>query len=245
MKVSKRCLVKFSIGKEYNDEVWGDMVPMDACHILLGRPWQFDRKTKHDGFKNTYTFQKDGATIILGPSRLRKEARNHFLSRTEFLTEVSGAVVPHRAAYRMNPKEHELQRQGRESLKKDSIQESMNIEKQNKKYKERADRRRQRVIFKEEDLVWIRLEKERFPTGRFGKLQSRSDGPFRVLKRINDNAYKIDLPGEYNVSATFNVADLSPYVTDGEGSEEEEIGDIQQDSRTNLFLAGEYGAEGF
>nr|GFD08275.1 putative nucleotidyltransferase, ribonuclease H [Tanacetum cinerariifolium] len=64
---------------------------MDACHVLLGRPWQFDRKTKHDGFKNTYTFEKDGTTIILGPSNLRKETRNHFLSRADFIAEVNEA----------------------------------------------------------------------------------------------------------------------------------------------------------
>ncbi|GJW43910.1 transposon ty3-I gag-pol polyprotein [Tanacetum coccineum] len=74
----------------------------------------------------------------------------------------------------------------------------------------------------EGDMVWIRLGKERFPTGRFGILQPRADGPFCVLKRINDNAYKIDLPGEYHVSTTFNVADLSPYVTDEEDSKVEE-----------------------
>ena len=38
------------------------------------------------------------------------------------------------------------------------------------------------------------------------------DGPFQVLERINDNAYKLDLPSEYNVSSTFNVANLSPLV---------------------------------
>ena len=41
------------------------------------------------------------------------------------------------------------------------------------------------------------------------KLLPRGDGPFQVLKRINNNAYKLDFPGEYNVSATFNVTDLS------------------------------------
>jgi hypothetical protein len=30
-----------------------------------------------------------------------------------------------------------------------------------------------------------------------------------MLERINDNAYKVDLPGEYGVSATFNVFDLT------------------------------------
>ncbi|GJW85972.1 RNA-directed DNA polymerase [Tanacetum coccineum] len=54
------------------------------------------------------------------------------------------------------------------------------------------------------------------------KERPRADGPFRVLKRINDNAYMADLPGEYHVSATFNVADLSPYVTDEEDNNVEE-----------------------
>ena len=33
-----------------------------------------------------------------------------------------------------------------------------------------------------------------------------------MLQRVNDNAYKLELPGEYNVSATFNVVDLSPFL---------------------------------
>jgi hypothetical protein len=37
----------------------------------------------------------------------------------------------------------------------------------------------------------------------------QGDGPFQIIERINDKAYKVDLPGEYGVSATFNVADLS------------------------------------
>ena len=42
----------------------------------------------------------------------------------------------------------------------------------------------------------------------------RDDGPFEVLERINDNAYRIDLPGDYGVSATFNVVDLKAYQDD-------------------------------
>ena len=55
------------------------------------------------------------------------------------------------------------------------------------------------------------MRKERFPVQRRSKLLPRGDGLFQVLERINDNAYRLDLPGEYNVSATFNVFDLSPF----------------------------------
>ncbi|GKD90952.1 RNA-directed DNA polymerase [Tanacetum coccineum] len=44
----------------------------------------------------------------------------------------------------------------------------------------------------EGDLVWIYLCKERFMAWRFGKLKLRGDGHFRVLKKINDNVYKIE-----------------------------------------------------
>lgn len=36
VQVDRRCLVNFSIGNKYQDEVWCDVVPMDACHLLLG-----------------------------------------------------------------------------------------------------------------------------------------------------------------------------------------------------------------
>ncbi|GKC17393.1 hypothetical protein Tco_1014175 [Tanacetum coccineum] len=93
-----------------------------------------------------------------------------------------------------------------------------------------ADKRRKQVLYREGDLVWIHLHKEHFSAGHFGKLKPRGDGPFRVLKKINDNAYKIELPGHYNVSATFNVVDLSPYKGDS---------DDEPDSWSSLFQKGE------
>jgi len=44
----------------------------------------------------------------------------------------------------------------------------------------------------------------------------RADGPFQIIEKINDNAYKLDLPAHYGVSSTFNVADLKPYVGEEE-----------------------------
>nr|GEV93700.1 reverse transcriptase domain-containing protein [Tanacetum cinerariifolium] len=78
----------------------------------------------------------------------------------------------------------------------------------------------QLIAPQEDDIVWIHLCKEHFLTMHFGKLKPRGDGPFRVLKKINDNACKIELPGHYNVSATFNVVDLSPYKGDSDDNPE-------------------------
>ena len=84
------------------------------------------------------------------------------------------------------------------------------------------------VRFEPGDLVWIHISKGRFPSKRKSKLMPRADGPFRIIEKVNDNAYKVDLPGDYNVSATFNVKDLSPYLDDDDDS----------DLRTNHFQPG-------
>jgi len=40
---------------------------MEACHILLGRPWQFDKKTMHNGLTNEITFTHKEKKFILNP----------------------------------------------------------------------------------------------------------------------------------------------------------------------------------
>jgi hypothetical protein len=188
IQVTKKCLIQFSIGKNYKDEVLCDVVPMDACHILLGRPWQYDKRAFHDGFKNTYSFEKDGTKITLAPLRMlhtpkpSKGEGSNLLSICEVeraLTDcgkgyalvvvekkdpieiplilqplvekfpdvvpeelppglppmrdiqhhidlVPGSILPNKAAYRMNPTEHEeLQRQVDELITKGLVRESM------------------------------------------------------------------------------------------------------------------------
>ncbi|XP_052483014.1 uncharacterized protein LOC128036160 [Gossypium raimondii] len=66
LKVTKQAMIPFSIGK-YQDEILCDVVPMHAGHLLLGRPWQFDRRVKHDGFSNQYSFKHKGKNVTLAP----------------------------------------------------------------------------------------------------------------------------------------------------------------------------------
>ena len=63
--------MEFQIGT-YKDVVLCDIMPMDVCHILLGSPWQYDRKVVHDGRKNTYSLENDGKIHTL--SSLEDEA---------------------------------------------------------------------------------------------------------------------------------------------------------------------------
>jgi len=39
---------------------------------------------------------------------------------------------------------------------------------------------------------------------------ARGEGPFKVLERIDDNAYKLELSKDMHVSATFKMGDLAP-----------------------------------
>ncbi|XP_027090351.1 uncharacterized protein [Coffea arabica] len=66
VRVTKQVQVRFRIGK-YEDVVLCDVVPMQACHILLGRPWQFDKGVIFDGITNKYFFKQGEKRIVLVP----------------------------------------------------------------------------------------------------------------------------------------------------------------------------------
>ena len=51
----------------YHDYVDCDVIPMQACSLLLGRPWQYDNSVIHHGRKNSYTLMFEGKTINLLP----------------------------------------------------------------------------------------------------------------------------------------------------------------------------------
>ena len=65
--VTQQCRVTFSISKCYVDEVVCDVVEMDVCHLILGRPWQYDVGATYRCKDNVYVFFKDGRKIVLGP----------------------------------------------------------------------------------------------------------------------------------------------------------------------------------
>jgi hypothetical protein len=45
---------------------------------------------------------------------------------------------------------------------------------------------------------------------------SRAADPFKILSKINDNAYKLELPPKFGVSISFNISDLRPHLGEDE-----------------------------
>lgn len=91
--------VEMQIGT-YRDVILCDIMPMDVCHLLLGRPWQFDRKAIHDGRRNTYTIEKDGVNHTLLPVKndVDKELPENsimLMSGKELLQEVDKSEEVH------------------------------------------------------------------------------------------------------------------------------------------------------
>jgi len=115
-----------------------------------------------------------------------------------------------------------------EYVKRLHEQEKAQTTKMNEGYAKQANKNRKEVLLEPSDWLWVHMRKDRFPKQRKSKLQPREDGPFQVQKRINENAYKIDIPGEYGVSSSFNVADLTLFVA----------GDASEHLRANAFQEG-------
>ena len=66
IQVEHMMQVSFKIGA-YEDNLECDVIPMSVCHLLLGRPWQFDRGVTHNGRTNHYSFKMKGKEYVLRP----------------------------------------------------------------------------------------------------------------------------------------------------------------------------------
>ena len=73
-------------------------MPMDVCHIFLGKPWQYDRNAMHDWMSNTYATQQDGENHTILPLKDESVAKGYnskvlLVSVKEFLHQLKNEEV--------------------------------------------------------------------------------------------------------------------------------------------------------
>ncbi|XP_076890589.1 uncharacterized protein LOC143541706 [Bidens hawaiensis] len=216
---------------------------MDACHLLLGRLWQYDRKTKHDGFTNTYNFKKDGINIVLAPLDTREtQTAAAILPKAAFISYTNAAdpsvlfgllmveanATTHTLPPAVSPLLDEFQDVFRDEIPAGlplmrDIQHCIDFIPGSSIPNKPAYRMNPKEFAELHRQVNELLEK-----GLIRKSMSPCAVPALLVPK--PGALFIDLPGHYNVSATFNVADLTPY----EGLDVD-----NEDSETSPFQPGE------
>ena len=72
---------------EYVDTIECDVAPMTVCHLLLGRPWQYDRSSLHCGRTNQYTIKWKGKNLVLKPMTPQQLLAEHLQKSSEVQIE--------------------------------------------------------------------------------------------------------------------------------------------------------------
>ncbi|KAL9665148.1 hypothetical protein QQ045_020559 [Rhodiola kirilowii] len=100
VRVTRTCKVPISIGKHYREEVPCNVLDMDVCHVLLGRPWQYDLDVTYRGWDNVMMFTWEKHKIAMTPISSfdrQPSKQSNFLvmkhSEKEFSADVEEIVV--------------------------------------------------------------------------------------------------------------------------------------------------------
>jgi hypothetical protein len=93
-----------------------------------------------------------------------------------------------------------------------------NLAQAQERKKKQVDKGRKETQFKEGEWVYLRLQPYRqssMPRNKNGKLAYKYFGSFKILKKVGEVAYQLDLPKEARIHSTFHVSLLKKWVEKG------------------------------
>jgi len=76
---------------------------------------------------------------------------------------------------------------------------------------EKTDKKRRKKLFEEGNILIVYLIRERIPARAYNKLKSKKYELFKIVKKISDIAYVVNLPSDMVISKIFNVINLYEY----------------------------------
>jgi len=91
---------------------------------------------------------------------------------------------------------------------------TQSIQKAQERYTKQVNKKRKSMQFKENDIVWLRIEKRRLKSIEKHpkvKLAPRFYGPFKITEKINDNAFRLDIPSHWRIHNSFHISLLRPF----------------------------------
>ncbi|WVZ63638.1 hypothetical protein U9M48_013253 [Paspalum notatum var. saurae] len=101
IKVTRSVRVSFSMGA-YSDFVDCDVVPMEACSLLLGRPWQYDTDSLHHGRSNHYSFMFKGKKIIIHPMTPEQIVKDDIARAARHAKQLEPSPSPSKSEIELN-----------------------------------------------------------------------------------------------------------------------------------------------